>query len=46
MNFDVVEGKNTIITGPNGSGKSSLFRILGIFFNKKNKEDYGNYVMV
>jgi ABC-type uncharacterized transport system fused permease/ATPase subunit len=22
MNFDVVVGKNTIITGPNGSGKS------------------------
>lgn len=29
MNFEVVVGKNTIITGPNGAGKSSLFRVLG-----------------
>jgi len=32
LNFEVIEGKNTIITGPNGSGKSSLYVNSSKFF--------------
>ncbi len=29
VSFEILPGKNILVTGPNGAGKSSLFRVLG-----------------